>query len=149
MLGCLSLPDTARTQLSVQSCAAAVLLGPLQSCTFLLNQGLLAATLGAFWSAQANWVVSVPVAALVRVAGTLAYIMLSSWTMNENLFALLMSNVYALLVSLSSSSSLPSLSSDNEKSAAMRLEAFDLDSHAAPQCKEALQALNAYACKSC
>ena len=81
------------------SCVAAVLLGPLQSCTFLLNQGLLAATLGAFWSAQAHWAISVPAAALVRVTGTLGYIVLSSWTMNENLFALLLSNVYALLVS--------------------------------------------------
>ncbi len=77
----------------------AVLLGPLQCLTFLLNQGLMAATLGAFWSVQAYWAISVPAAALVRVTGTLAYIMLSSWTMNENLFALLMSNVYALLVS--------------------------------------------------
>ena len=77
-----------------------MLLGPLQSLTFLLNQGLLAATLGSFWAGQAHWAVSVPAAALVRVSGTLAYIMLSSWTMNENLFALLMSNVYALLVSI-------------------------------------------------
>ena len=76
-----------------------MLLGPLQSCTFLLNQGLLAATLGAFWSAQVHWAISVPAAALVMVTGTLAYIVLSSWTMNENLFALLLSNVYALLVS--------------------------------------------------
>ena len=81
-------------------CLGAVLLGPLQSLTFLLNQGLLAATLGSFWAGQAHWAVSVPAAALVRVGGTLAYIMLSSWTMNENLFALLMSNVYALLVSI-------------------------------------------------
>ena len=79
-------------------CCAAVLLGPLQCLTFLLNQGLLAAALGAFWAEQAPWIISVPVAALVRVAGTLAYICLSSWTVNENLFALLMSNVYALLV---------------------------------------------------
>lgn len=83
-----------------------MLLGPLQSCTFLLNQGLLAATLGAFWSAQAHWAISVPAAALVRVTGTLAYIVLSSWTMNENLFALLLSNVYALLVSNTSSACL-------------------------------------------
>ena len=94
----------ARPHMSNGAHAAAVLLGPLQSCTFLLNQGLLAATLGAFWSAQAHWAISVPAAALVRVTGTLAYIVLSSWTMNENLFALLLSNVYALLVS---STSLP------------------------------------------
>ena len=76
----------------------AVLLGPLQCLTFLLNHGLLAASLGAFWSVQAHWALSVPAAALVRVGGQLAYIALTSWTLNENLFALLMSNVYSLLV---------------------------------------------------
>lgn len=78
--------------------SSAVLLGPLQALTFLLNHGLLAASLGAFWSVQAHWALSVPAAALVRVAGQLAYIALTSWTLNENLFALLMSNVYSLLV---------------------------------------------------
>ena len=78
--------------------APAVLLGPLQCLTFLLNHGLLAASLGAFWSVQAHWALSVPAAALVRVGGQLAYIALTSWTINENLFALLMSNVYSLLV---------------------------------------------------
>ena len=77
---------------------SAVLLGPLQCLTFLLNHGLLAAALGAFWSVQAHWALSVPAAALVRVGGQLAYIALTSWTINENLFALLMSNVYSLLV---------------------------------------------------
>ena len=76
----------------------ALLLGPLQCLTFLLNHGLLAASLGAFWSVQAHWALSVPAAALVRVGGQLAYIALTSWTLNENLFALLMSNVYSLLV---------------------------------------------------
>ena len=75
-----------------------MLLGPLQCLTFLLNHGLLAASLGAFWSVQAHWALSVPAAALVRVGGQLAYIALTSWTLNENLFALLMSNVYSLLV---------------------------------------------------
>ena len=77
---------------------AAVLMGPLSCTTYLLNQGLLAATLGACWAKQVHWGVSVPVGALVRVGGSLLYIALSSWTMNENLFALLMSNIYSLLV---------------------------------------------------
>jgi hypothetical protein len=76
----------------------AVLLGPLQSLTYLLNSGMLAATLGAVWVMRAHWSLTVPIAALVRVAGTLLYLVLYSWTMNENLFALLMTTVYALLV---------------------------------------------------
>ena len=75
-----------------------MLLGPLQALTYLLNQGAMAACLGAFFAARAPWALSVPATAAVRVAGTLAYIGVSSWTMNENLFALLMTNVYALLV---------------------------------------------------
>jgi hypothetical protein len=75
-----------------------VLLGPLQALTYLLVQGLMAACLGACWVRGVHWGLSIPAAAAVRVAGTLAYIGLSSWTMGENLFALLMTNVYSLLV---------------------------------------------------
>lgn len=77
----------------------AVLQGPLQSLTYLLNQGLLAATLGASWSMGVHWVVSVSTGAFVRVAGMMAYVLMSSWVMNENLFSVLMTNIYSLLVS--------------------------------------------------
>ena len=78
--------------------ARAVLLGPLQALTYVLNQGLMAACLGACWSRGVPWAASIPATAAVRVGGTLAYIGLSSWTLNENLFSLLMTNVYSLLV---------------------------------------------------
>jgi len=63
-----------------------VLLGPVQAATYLLNHGLLAGALGG------------PAAAAVRVAGQLGFIALSGWTMNENLWALLLTNVFSLLV---------------------------------------------------
>lgn len=84
--------------LTIFSCAPAVLQGPLQSLTFLLNQGLLAALLGALWSMRVHWALSVLTGAFVRVAGMLAYVVVSSWVMNENLFSILMANIYSLLV---------------------------------------------------
>ncbi|EIE18715.1 hypothetical protein COCSUDRAFT_20460, partial [Coccomyxa subellipsoidea C-169] len=65
--------------------------------TFLLNQGLLAATLGASWSLGMHWALSVAAGALVRVGGMMAYVLVSSWIMNENLFSILMTNIYSLL----------------------------------------------------
>ncbi|KAG2491949.1 hypothetical protein HYH03_009681 [Edaphochlamys debaryana] len=74
-----------------------VLLGPLRALTYLLMHGLLAATLGTLWKLQAGFWVGVLVGALVRMFGQLAYLVLSSVTMNENMFALLLSNVYSML----------------------------------------------------
>ena len=76
----------------------AVLLGPVQSATYLLNHGLMAGALGALLARRTPWAVGIPVAAGVRVAGQLGFLALSSWTLNENLVALLLSNVYSLLV---------------------------------------------------
>lgn len=79
-------------------CSCAVLQGPLQSLTYLLNQGLLAATLGAFWSMHVHWAISVSTGAMVRVGGMMTYVLVSSWIMNENLFTIALTQVYALLV---------------------------------------------------
>jgi hypothetical protein len=82
-----------------QLCAApAVLLGPLRAVSYLLIHGLLAATLATLWRSKANLWLCVAVGAVVRMAGQLLYLVLSSVTMNENLFAIMMSNVYAMLV---------------------------------------------------
>lgn len=75
-----------------------MLLGPVQAATYLLNHGLMAGALGALLARRAPWTVGIPVAAAVRVAGQLGFLALSSWTLNENLVALLLSNVYSLLV---------------------------------------------------
>ncbi len=76
-----------------------MLLGPLRAVTYVLMHGLLAASLGSLWRLRAPWSLSVPIGAVIRMAGQLAYLLLSSVTMNENLFAVLLSNVHALLVS--------------------------------------------------
>lgn len=77
----------------------AVLLGPLRAVSYTLLHGLLAATLGTLWKAGSNFWLCVVVGALVRMTGQLSYLVLSSVTMNENLFAVMLSNVYAMLVS--------------------------------------------------
>ncbi|GLC34320.1 hypothetical protein PLESTB_000742500 [Pleodorina starrii] len=74
-----------------------VLLGPLRAMSYLFLHGLLAATLGSLWSAQAGFWPGVVAGALVRMVGQLSYLVMSSVTMNENMFALLLSNVYNML----------------------------------------------------
>ncbi|KAK9823972.1 hypothetical protein WJX72_006715 [[Myrmecia] bisecta] len=80
-----------------------VLLGPVQAVSYLLTHGLTASVIGTLWCWHAPWVLSVPVGAAVRVLGTLGYLKVSGWTLNENLFALLLNNVYSLLDQLASS----------------------------------------------
>lgn len=78
-----------------------MLLGPLRAVTYALMHGILAASLGTLWRWQAPWALSIPLGAVIRMAGQLGYLMLSSVTMNENLFAVLLANVHALLDQLS------------------------------------------------
>ncbi|GIL91598.1 hypothetical protein Vretimale_9635 [Volvox reticuliferus] len=74
-----------------------VLLGPLRAMSYFFLHGLLAATLGSLWSARGGFWVGVMAGALVRMFGQLSYLVMSSVTMNENMFALLLSNVYNML----------------------------------------------------
>ena len=68
--------------------------------TYVLMHGVTAAALGTFWRWRVAWAVSIPAGAFLRMAGQLAYLMLSSITMNENLFAVVLANVHSLLVSV-------------------------------------------------
>lgn len=74
-----------------------VLTGPLRAATFLCTHGALAVALGAAWASRLPWALSVPVAAGARCAGYAAYVALSSWATGEDLVALLLANVRALL----------------------------------------------------
>ena len=77
-----------------------MLLGPLRAVTYLFMHGLVAWCLGGLWQLQARWQVTVAVGSLARLLGQLGYLAVTSWTLNENLFRLLLANVYSLLVSL-------------------------------------------------
>jgi hypothetical protein len=79
--------------------SAAVLLGPLRAITYVLMHGMLAAALGSMWVWQWPWGLSIISGAVLRMAGQLGYLVLSSLTMNENLFAVMLANVHNLLVS--------------------------------------------------
>ncbi|MEW5299004.1 MAG: hypothetical protein WDW38_004916 [Sanguina aurantia] len=74
-----------------------VLLGPLKAMSYVLMHGGLAATMGSLWHAKTNWWLSVLVLAVVRMGGQMSYLIMSSVTMNENLFALMLTNVYSML----------------------------------------------------
>lgn len=63
----------------------AVLMGPVRAVTYLLVYGVLSVTLGLAWAWRLPWALSVPLGALSRIGGYMAYIVLSSWVTNENL----------------------------------------------------------------
>lgn len=79
-----------------------VLLGPIQAATYALNYGALAATLGAAWAVGTPWPLAWATGTAVRVGGTAAYVCLTGWTLGEDLWALLLSNVGALVDQVSS-----------------------------------------------
>jgi hypothetical protein len=60
--------------------------------------GLTAAALGTMWVWRWPWAVSVLVGSVLRMAGQMGYLLLSSFTMNENLFAVMVANVHNLMV---------------------------------------------------
>eukprot|EP00775_Hariotina_reticulata_P001317 gene1317-1661_t len=74
-----------------------VLLGPLRAITYVLMHGMLAAALGTMWVWQLPWSGSILIGAAIRMAGQLGYLILSSLTMNENIFAVMLANVHNLL----------------------------------------------------
>jgi hypothetical protein len=75
-------------------------MGPIKALTYLLIYGVLSLALGACWAVRLPWAVSIPLAACARIAGYGGYLGLSSWMTNENLLALMITNVHALLASI-------------------------------------------------
>lgn len=75
-----------------------VLLGPLRAVTYVLMHGMTAAALGSMWVWKWPWLASVAVGSASRMAGQMGYLVLSSATMNENLFAVMVANVHNLMV---------------------------------------------------
>jgi hypothetical protein len=60
--------------------------------------GLTSAALGTMWVWRWPWAVSVLAGSVLRMAGQMGYLLLSSFTMNENLFAVMVANVHNLMV---------------------------------------------------
>ncbi|KIZ00682.1 hypothetical protein MNEG_7281 [Monoraphidium neglectum] len=80
-----------------------VLLGPLRAVTYVLMHGMTAAALGTLWVWRWPWAASVLAGSVLRMAGQMGYLLLSSFTMNENLFAVMVANVHNLMDRLSAS----------------------------------------------
>lgn len=79
-----------------------MLLGPLRAVTYVCLHGALAAVLGSLWRLpKLNWWAGVAIGAVVRMAGQFGYLVFSSFTMNENLFAVMLANVHAMLDQIS------------------------------------------------
>lgn len=76
-----------------------MLLGPLRAVTYVLMHGLTAAALATMWVWRWPWAASVLAGSALRMAGQMGYLVLSSATMNENLFAVMVANVHNLMVS--------------------------------------------------
>ena len=77
-----------------------MLLGPLKALSYLLEHGLSSAALGALWRWRVHWSLSMAAGSVVRITSTAGVLALSSWALNEDLVALLMSNAYSMLVSI-------------------------------------------------
>ena len=75
-----------------------VLLGPLQAVTYLLTYGTAAWVMGSLWVLRSPWWLSVAVASLVRAASIISYLAFTSWTLNENVYRLLVNNIHSVVV---------------------------------------------------
>ena len=75
-----------------------MLLGPLRALDYFFSHGLLAVVLGAIWHLKSHWSISLAVGAATRLVGLLGYFHITAWILKEDLFSLMLSNVYALLV---------------------------------------------------
>ena len=76
----------------------AVILGPIQAATYILNYGLVSMAMGTLWAMHKSWWLIIATCALVRVLGQVGMLALSSWAMNENLFILILHSLHGLLV---------------------------------------------------
>eukprot|EP00873_Tetraselmis_striata_P020986 jgi/Tetstr1/441250/TSEL_029501.t1 len=90
-------PATGWRTVVATCCLIAVLLGPVRMLTYFLMHGLLAATLGTLWVKRTPFLVNVFTGAVVRTAGLLGNFCISSWMINENLFTLILNNIYSFL----------------------------------------------------
>ena len=75
-----------------------MLLGPLRALDYFFSHGLLAVVLGAIWHWKSHWSISLVVGAVTRLVGLLGYFYITAWMLKEDLFSLLLNNVYSLLV---------------------------------------------------
>ncbi|XP_061990083.1 uncharacterized protein LOC133708626 isoform X2 [Rosa rugosa] len=62
-----------------------------------LKHGLVGFTMGSLWRSGANWTISVFLCAIVRALGSVGYVLITSFLIRENIFALITINIHASL----------------------------------------------------
>ncbi|KAL8106007.1 hypothetical protein AgCh_029713 [Apium graveolens] len=65
-----------------------VLAGPIKALTYMLMYGFLGLTMGSLWRLRAGWGLSVGLSAIARALGASAYVVMLSFLIRENIFAL-------------------------------------------------------------
>ncbi|KAL0045230.1 hypothetical protein WJX82_001245 [Trebouxia sp. C0006] len=101
-------PAAGRKTMTATCFLLLLLLGPIRAITYFFMHGLLALSLGALWHWRAHWGITLVTGSITRLLGTLGYFLVTSWTLNEDLFSLLLSNVYSLLDRIAGGSGTPS-----------------------------------------
>ncbi|KAL0039685.1 hypothetical protein WJX77_005104 [Trebouxia sp. C0004] len=101
-------PAAGRKTMTATCFLLLLLLGPIRAVTYFFMHGLLAVTLGALWHWRAHWGITLVAGTITRLLGTLGYFVVTSWTLNEDLFSLLLANVYSLLDRIAGGSGTPS-----------------------------------------
>lgn len=90
-------PAAGRKTMTATCFLLMLILGPFKAVTYLLMHGGQAVCLGSLWRLQANWSVSLTAGSLTRLLGFLGYLVLTSWALNENIYGLLLQNIYSFL----------------------------------------------------
>lgn len=72
-----------------------ILSGPLKAASYLLMHGFVGLAMGTLWRLEINWFLSIVICTLARSIGALGFVVLSSWLLRENIFALIMINAHA------------------------------------------------------
>lgn len=101
-------PSAGRKTMTATCFLLLLLLGPVRAVTYLFMHGMVAVCLGAMWHWRAYWGVSLVFGSIIRLLGTLGYLAVTSWILNEDLFALLLANVYSLMDRIAGGSGTPS-----------------------------------------
>ena len=83
--------------LVVATLLLALISGPLRALNYFCLHGVLAYTLGSLWVRGSSWWVTIPVSALTRTCGILGSLAVSSLVWRENVLALLVTQMYALI----------------------------------------------------
>ncbi|CAM8979908.1 unnamed protein product [Rhodiola kirilowii] len=74
-----------------------VLAGPVKALTYLLMHGFVGFTMGSLWRLGTNWTLSIFITTLVRAIGACGYVLVTSFLIRENIFALITINIHASL----------------------------------------------------